>query len=170
MDVHHPEAGTYSITTRVGRPGMGRVDTFAEILAKYETHPEAKSLGPDGKLCGRGTTGLLLRRPVTVGTITLIGKESNRIEERSQGELTVEDVDEMVTTYEDHDEWYRIVLPRIRQLDVSKVAKAAGISARRAKDLLSSRSLPHTRHRLLLEEFGKEDTPRGSPSVNENVR
>jgi len=53
IDVHHPDSGTYRITTRDGRPAMARVDTFAHVLAKYETHPEAKSLGPDGKVCDR---------------------------------------------------------------------------------------------------------------------
>jgi hypothetical protein len=115
VDGHRPEAGTYSITTRDGRPGLARVDTFADALAKYESHPESKSLGPDGEPCGRGTIGLLRRRPVVVETITLIGKESNRIEERSQGELTVEDIDDLVTTYEDHDEWYRLILPALRE-------------------------------------------------------
>jgi hypothetical protein len=74
-DVHHPESGTYQITTRDGWPGMARGDTFRDVLAKYEGHPEAKSLGPDGLPCDRATVGLLQRRPVTVGTITLIGKE-----------------------------------------------------------------------------------------------
>jgi len=44
IDVHHPEADPYAITTRDGRPGMARVDTFAHVLAKCETHPESKSL------------------------------------------------------------------------------------------------------------------------------
>jgi hypothetical protein len=136
---------------------MARVDTFADVLAKYETHPEAKSLGPDGKPCGRGTTGLLQRRPVTVGTITLTGKESNRIGERSRGELTVEEVTELVTTYEDHDEWYRIVLPLLRKRDISEVAAASGVSTRRARDVLIGRSLPHTRHRVFLEELAKRE-------------
>jgi transposase len=149
IDVHHPEAVPYSITTRDGRPGLARVDTFADVLAKYESHPESKSLGPDGEPCGRGTIGLLQRRPVTVGAITLIGKESNRIEERSRGELTVEDADELVTTYENHDEWYRIVLPRLRLLGVS-LAVAAGMSERRARDVLAARVLPHSTRRALV--------------------
>jgi hypothetical protein len=160
IDVHHPEAGTHSITTRDGRPGLARVDTFADVLAKYETHPESKALGADAEPFGRGTVGLLRRRPVTVGTITLIGKESNRIEERSSGEMTVEDVDELVTTYKDHDEWYRIVLSRLREQGASTVAKAADISTRRAKDLLMGRALPHPRHRLVLEELA-----RGQPTI-----
>jgi hypothetical protein len=156
-DVHNPEAGTYSITTRDGRPGMARVDTFGDVLAKYETHPESKSLGPDGEPCGRGTIGLLQRRPVTVGKIVLIGKESNRIEERSSGELTVDDLDELVTTYQDHDEWYRVTLPRLRKLGVKAVVAQVGISERRARDVLQGRALPHTRHRrLLMELIGRQ--------------
>ncbi|MGO8872375.1 MAG: hypothetical protein ACLQPH_13425 [Acidimicrobiales bacterium] len=150
IDVHHPEAGSYAITTRDGRPGMARVDTFADVLAKYETHPEAKSLGPDGKPCGRGTVGLLRRRPVTVGKIVLIGKESNRLEERSRGELSVDDLDDRITTYEDHDEWYRVVVPKLREMGAPAVAEAAGVSERRVRDWLAGRVVPHARHRAAL--------------------
>jgi hypothetical protein len=30
--------------------------------------------------------------------------------------MTVDDFDELITTYEDHDEWYRVVLPGLRDL------------------------------------------------------
>ena len=124
------------------------VDTFADVLAKYETHPESKSLGPEGQPCGRATVGLLQRRPVIVGTITLIGKESNRLEERSRGETTIGDLDERITTYEDRDEWYRIVLPRLKKLGVTKVAEATGVSERRARDWLAGKALPRARHQV----------------------
>lgn len=114
-------------------PAWPGVDTFADVLAKYETHPEAKSLGPDGRPCDRSTIGLLQRRPVTVGTITLIGKESNRLEEREAGELTWENADQWLTTYEDHDEWYRFVLPKLRSMDQQELATAAGMSYRIAR-------------------------------------
>ena len=149
-DVRHPESGTYRITTRDGRPGMARVDTFRDVLAKYESHPEAKSLGPDGLPCDRAAVGLLQRRPVTVGKITLIGKESNRLEEREAGELTREDRDQWLTTYEDHDEWYRVVLPRLRESGVKYVAQTLGISERRARDVLSGKALPHPNRQNLI--------------------
>lgn len=153
IDVHHPETSAYPITTRDGRPGMARVDTFADVLARYETHPEAKSLGPDGQACDRGTVGLLRRRPVTVGKIVLIGKESNRLEERSRGELTVDDLDERITTYDDDDEWYRLVVPQLRELGVKSVAEATGVSERRATDWLKGRVLPHRSHLRALKRF-----------------
>jgi hypothetical protein len=150
IDLHHPEVGSYPITTQDGRPGMARVDTFSDVLAKYETHPESKSLGPNGEPCGRATVGLLRRQPVRVGKIVLIGKESNRLEERSRGEVTVDDLDDRITTYEDHDEWYRVVLPRLREVGVTAIAAATGVSERRVRSWLREGTMPHQRHRAAL--------------------
>jgi hypothetical protein len=150
VDVHRPAAGAYRITTRDGRPRMARIDTFAEVVGRYETHPESKSMGSDGLPCCRSTVGLLQRRPVTAGRMILIGKESNRLEERATGELSVDDLDERLTTYEDHDEWHRIVLPRLHELGSKAVAEAIRISVRRARDILRGRSLPHPKHRRAL--------------------
>ena len=53
-----PETGDLSPSPPVtGGPGMARVDTFSDVLAKYETHPESKSLGPDGRPCGKARSG-----------------------------------------------------------------------------------------------------------------
>ena len=147
VDVHHPEAGAYRMTTRDGRPGQPRVDTFADIAATYQNHPEVKSLGSDRLSCRRATVGLLQRRPIVVGVIRLIGKESNRMEERAAGELTIDDLDLRLTTYEDHDEWYRVVLPELRRLGVRACAAATGMSERRARDVLAGRAIPHAFHR-----------------------
>jgi len=153
IDVHHPDAGTFAITTRDGRPGMARVDTFADVLAKYESHPEAKSLGPSGELCGRITVGLFGRRPVTVEKIALIGKESNRLEERSRGELTVDDLDQRITVYDDHDEWYRVTVPKLQEFGARAVADATGVSERRVRDWFRGEALPRTRVRLIASEL-----------------
>jgi hypothetical protein len=155
IDVHHPEAGSYRIITRDGRPGMARVETFADVLAKYATHPETKSLGPDGQPCDRATVGLLRRRPVTAGTITLIGKESNGLEERSRGEATVDDLYLRMTTYDDHDEWYRLVLPRLRPIGAKRLAQLLGMSERRVRDVLKGRASPHAKHMLRLVELSR---------------
>ena len=57
--------------------------------------------------------------------------------------LTIDELDERLTAYHDDDGWRRITLPRLRELDVRRVAKAAGISERRTRDILSGRVLPH---------------------------
>ena len=116
-----------------------------------------EATGPDGQPCGRGTAGLLQRRPVKVGRIVLIGKESNRIEERSSGELTADDVVELVTTYDDHDEWYRLQVPRLGSLDLGVLVAATGVSPRRVRDWIVGRSLPHQRHRESLRALVGDD-------------
>jgi hypothetical protein len=90
VNVHHPDRGQYRITTVAGRSGQPKVDTYGDVAEKYAAHPEVKSIGPDGKRCGRGTVGLLQRRPVVAGEIKLTGKESNRLEDRFTGLLTIE--------------------------------------------------------------------------------
>jgi hypothetical protein len=72
--------------------------TYREYIALYESHPESKSLGPDGKPCERTTTGELGRRQVRGLSLTYVGKESNRLDEREVGLVSEEG--EFLTTYE----------------------------------------------------------------------
>lgn len=153
MDVHDPAAGIHGITTRDGRPGLSRIDSFENVLAQYETHPEAIALGPDGSSCGRLTKGLLQRRGVVAGHIALIGKEANRLEERASGELTVDDLSQRLTIYRDDDLWERRVLPWIKKLGTRVVAETTGVSERRVRDWLTGQSLPHPRMRLRLRHW-----------------
>ncbi|MGD0894583.1 MAG: hypothetical protein ABSA08_00970 [Acidimicrobiales bacterium] len=151
VDLHHPERRSYRITTVAGRSGQPKVDTYGDVDEKYAAHPEAKALGPDGEPCGRGTVGLLQRRPVTAGEIKLIGKESNRLEERMAGLVTVEELDDRLAVYDDDDGWRRITLPKLQAMGSKKVADAIGISERRARDILKGRAMPHAGHRKAME-------------------
>jgi hypothetical protein len=143
IDVHHPDADHYEISTKDGRPGTARVDTFLDVVNKYETHPESKALGPDGRVCDRQTIGLLRRRPITAGKIVLIGKEANRLDERSSGELSADDLDQHLTTYKDDDEWKRFILPKLREIGAKAVGEGVGVSKRRARDWLTGKAIPH---------------------------
>lgn len=84
-DVYSGE--TFATTTR--SQGLdertARVQSYSDVIARYRTHPESKSLGPDGSPCGQRTVGLLRRRPVVLGELVHIGKETNRLEEVEQG-------------------------------------------------------------------------------------
>ena len=79
--------------------------------------------------------------------------KSNRLEERSRGELTTDDLDLRMTTYDDHDEWHRVHLPRLNKIGAKRLAKSLGMSERRVRDVLAARSLPHERHRAAYREF-----------------
>jgi hypothetical protein len=76
-----------------------RVQSYGDVIARYHTHPEAKSLGPNGEPCNRRTVGLLQRRPVRMGELVHIGKETNRLEEVEQG--LVHDWDEVQLVFRD---------------------------------------------------------------------
>jgi hypothetical protein len=62
------------------RPRLDRVipQTLASVLRAYLTHPESKSLGPDGQPCGPETRGLLQRTKVVEDQRHYIGKEADR--------------------------------------------------------------------------------------------
>jgi hypothetical protein len=145
----------YGIATRDGRPGVARVDTFLDVTNKYETHPETKALSPDGSVCDRKTIGLLRRRPVIVGKIVLIGKEANKLEQRTTGELDVNSLGERLTIYHDDDEWKRIVLPNLREIGAKVLAEVVGVSERRVRDWLSGRAMPHAKTRMALIDFAR---------------
>jgi len=51
---------------------------FAELLIRYQEHPEAKSLAPNGGPCEADTSGLLQRAHVIAGELRYIGKETDR--------------------------------------------------------------------------------------------
>jgi hypothetical protein len=87
------------------------------------------------------------------GEIKLIGKESNRLEDRFTSLLTVDELDERLTVYHDDDGWRRITLPRLQAMGSRKVAEAVGISERRARDNLKGRATPHHQRRMQLEDL-----------------
>ena len=119
---------TYSITTTSslgerGEPDEVRVQALRDVLREYRSHPEAKSLGPDGKVCGRPTRGLLARRPIEVSLVHYIGKEANRLEDVEAG--LVGDIGEVLTEYVDpaRDPVRTLVLPVLEGLSSREVAR-----------------------------------------------
>jgi hypothetical protein len=150
-DVYSGEA--FRITT--GSPAVGdataRVQSYGNVIARYRTHPEAKSLGPDGAPCGRRMVGLLQRRRVVLGELVHIGKETNRLEEVEQG--LVHDWPEVQLVFREPrgDSWATEVLPVLRSIPRMELARATGASKRTLRDILAERRQPHpTLRRTLL--------------------
>ena len=112
------------------------VKTYRDVLDLYRTHPEPKSLGPDGERCDRRTIGQLTRRHVEPFRVCYIGKESNRLEEREAG--LVRDLDDALNEYRnpEHDPFTQLVAPALcklpdeLKLPAAQIAAGAGVSER----------------------------------------
>jgi hypothetical protein len=124
----------YRISTSIpmGTEDTVRVQTCRDVFIEYRTHPEAKFDGPDGKLCGRNTIGLLSRRHVRLGELHFVGKESNELEAREYGQTA--DLDEVQTEYIDARDRHRARAAEVEaQIEVKGIAGAAsafGVSER----------------------------------------
>lgn len=142
-DVYSGEA--FGITTGGGAVGerVARVQSYGDVIGRYRTHPEVKSLGPDGAPCEKRTIGLLQRRPVVLRELVHIGKETNRLEEVEQG--LVHDWEEVQLVFRESpgDSWATEVLPVLRSIPRVELAKATGTQERTLREILAGRRQPH---------------------------
>jgi hypothetical protein len=78
INIHDHESPVYKLTNEYdGRRAVPK--NFFMLLDAYQNHPEAKSLGPDGKPCEFDTRGLLQRAHIVANWPPIyIGKESDR--------------------------------------------------------------------------------------------
>jgi hypothetical protein len=78
IDIHDPQSRVYELTNEYdGRRAVPK--NFFMLLESYQNHPEAKSLGPDGKPCESDTRGLLQRAHIVANWPPVyIGKESDK--------------------------------------------------------------------------------------------
>jgi hypothetical protein len=78
INIHDEQSPVYELTNEYdGRRALPK--NFFMLLDSYQNHPEAKSLGPDGKPCDFKTRGLLQRtRIIAKWPPIYIGKESDR--------------------------------------------------------------------------------------------
>jgi hypothetical protein len=143
----------HAVTTiGIPSPEVVLLRTYREVLARYAVHPEPKSLDPDGKPCSRRSPpGLLSRRPVTMLTLSLIGKESNRLDEIAAGLIGT--LDDALSSYGDPGitSWGSLVVPALHDFSTREVADRAGLDTRtieRIKSRAISRS--HDRNRAVL--------------------
>jgi hypothetical protein len=134
-------------TTGPPCPDSVKVKTNRDVLDRYRTHPEPKSLGPNLQPCDRQTSGLLQRRPVITTEISYIGKESNRLEETSAG--LIHDQAEILSRYTDPalDPWQTLVIPTLRRFNRTEIAQRAHLDRRTIQRLLNGRSTPRRAHR-----------------------
>ena len=79
VNIHDYDSPTYRLKFDYTDDGISVSPVnFHQLAESYQNHPEAKSLGPDGKPCEFDTCGLLQRAHIIAGEHVPIGKESDR--------------------------------------------------------------------------------------------
>jgi hypothetical protein len=133
-----------------------KVKTNRDVLDRYRSHPEPKSLGPDGAPSSRRTSGPLQRRPVAATAITYIGKEANRLEETTAG--LIHDPGEILNTYNDPrlETWHTLVVPVLRDFTTAEIAANAQLDRRSVQRLLRGQARPRRSHRNTLTGIAAE--------------
>jgi hypothetical protein len=78
INIHDPQSRVYELANEYdGRRAVPK--NFFMLLESYQNHPEAKSLGPNGRPCEFDTRGLLQRQHIVANWPPIcIGKESDR--------------------------------------------------------------------------------------------
>jgi hypothetical protein len=139
----------YNITTEPSgglvRPGVVTVKTYDDVILDYATHPEPKSLAPDGTPCDRTTVGLLTRRAVSPTIIRHIGKKSNQLDDVQAGLL--DDSNEPLNRYDgaSHQIFRDLIVPVLRRLGVRETARRTGLGLASVSAALGGRSTPRPR-------------------------
>jgi hypothetical protein len=126
------------------------VKTNQDVLDRYRSHPEPKSLDPDGRPCDRLSRGRLGRRHVAATEIAYIGKEANRLQDVAAG--LVHDPAEILNTYNDPllDPWRTLVTPTLKQFDTGQVAQLANVNRTTIQRYLKGTQYPRRGHRQTL--------------------
>lgn len=130
----------WGITTRATpNAHLAGVRSYRHMYREYLSHPEPKSLGPDGQVCGPRTRGLLRRRHVVPVVVQFIGKESNCLEEVLAG--LHHDRDDVLETYrEDEGDPLETLRAHMRGVPASRLAELAGTSERHIKRIRNGHS------------------------------
>jgi hypothetical protein len=134
-------------------PDVVRVQSYRDIIEAYATHPEAKSIGPDGQTCHRRTVGVLRRQSVDIAEVTYVGKESNQLEETRDG--VIHEVTDVLTPHQPFraTRWWRLLVPALRETSMDRLVKVSGCTPRYVRMLLAGTRRPSTQvgHKLWQE-------------------
>ena len=155
FDLGKPSGPSYRITTNrvvpeVGEDGSGRVrvETYGDLVRLLPLHPESKSQGPDGQVCGRKTRGLLSRRTVQLGPAIHVGKESTQLLEQG-----LEGAWARTKILREPDEWTTHLRPALVRKRTTEVAGALRVNVSTVKRWKAGQMRPHARQLAMLREW-----------------
>jgi hypothetical protein len=136
-----------------GTRAAARFKTYGDVVAEYAYHPESKSAGASGDRCGRQTIGLLQRRHISIESIHHIGKESNRLEDVTDGSIAAPE--EVYTEYVDakRDDLVRL----LSSAQIRAIARRTGLARSTIQRIKNSNVVPRRRTRMMLHSYIEQD-------------
>jgi len=137
--------------------------TYGHMIEEYVRHPEAKSLGPDGKPCTAETCGLLQRAHITAGEIRYIDKESSSMWAQGDDLSVVTDNNETGFRVVEYGKSRKVVLSdslkrEIRETNLQRELRRRGIGQHTLEKALHAHVRVSTYRRIVsaIEEYKRE--------------
>jgi hypothetical protein len=142
-----------STTDNCNSRKTARVKTYGDVIVDYSFHAEPKCADANGVASTKQTVGLLQRRHLRIAGITSIGKESNTLEDVGIG--LIHSIDDVYTVYPDlrRDEWRNRIVPALKQVPLSVLAKESGLSRRTIINARTGKRRPHPNNQRTLIEI-----------------
>lgn len=162
VDIHNKDRRGQFRRYRMNDPAF-RPLTFAHMIEDYIRHPEAKSLGPDGKPCTPETRGLLQRAHITAGRIRYIDKETTSMWAEGDDLSVITDNDEAGFRVVEYGKGRKVVLPNsvkheMREIVGLRELRRRGIGQHTIENALHSTVRARSYRKILfaIEEYKAE--------------
>jgi hypothetical protein len=133
------------------------------MMEEYVRHPEAKSLGPDGKPCTENTRGLLQRAHITVGMIRYIDKGTSSMGAQGDDLTVITDNDETGFRVIEYGKSRKVILPdslkrEIEETRLQRELRRRGIGQHTIEKALHAHVHVNTYRKIVaaIEEYKKE--------------
>ncbi len=165
FDIHNKDRRGRFRRYRMNDPDFHPL-TYAHMMEDYIRHPEAKSLGPDGKLCTAETRGLLQRAHITAGQISYIDKETSSMWAHNDDLSVITDDDEVGFRVVEYGKSRRVRLPDSLKHEIENMGlrelRRRGIGQHTIEKALHAHVRVNTYRRIVaaIAEY-KRDKPAG---------
>jgi hypothetical protein len=137
--------------------------TYGHMMEEYTRHPEAKSLGSDGKPCTAETRGLLQRAHITAGQVRYIDKETSSMWAHNDDLTVITDNDEVGFRVVEYGKSRKIALPdslkcEIQGTKLQRELRRRGIGQHTIERALCSNVRVQTYQKILsaIEEYKRD--------------
>ena len=120
LDIHNKDSRGRFRRYRMNDPDFHPL-TYAHMIEEYVRHPEAKSLGPDGRSCTPETRGLLKRSHITAGHIRYIDKETSSMWAQGDDLSVITDSDESGFRVVEYGRNRKMTIPDSLKCEIKKV-------------------------------------------------